>query len=236
MARGQAKLPDTDAGHLERLRRTQERTMKVLSCRVAQEPDAPMMGMTFTVSIRNDTGKPDELILPTLDAEQLAVAAMLARPFTLAQEAIYGPKVSQSLLHFSQSAEQRVMCEQVARMWEDLPMKRMKTFSASADGTPILPRDGVWDGEVADRVLYSTMVHADDARALLEHIDGVQQQWSLAGVVGDWLAVIAHQQALLHWVRPDVCPSVTTWAGTPETIFDRLGVKPEIEPCADGPD
>ena len=229
MARGQAKLPDTDAGHLERLRRAQERTVKVLSSSVAQDSDAPTMGMTFTVWLRSDTGKVDRVEWPSPDRERLAYAAILARTFTLEKEAIYGPKVAESLLRYATSKGQRVMCEQVARMWADLPLNRMKTLAASlVDGTPILPEDGIWDGQVGDRVLYSQLAHADDARAVLDHIEEAQQQFSLAGIVGDWLAVIAYQQAQLQQLRPDVCASVTPWAGSMRTIFDRMGVTPVL--------
>jgi hypothetical protein len=169
------------------------------------------------------------LVWPSPDTEQLAYAATLARPFTLERAVIYGPQVSESLLRFATSRGQRVMCKQVARIWEGLPLNRMKTLAASlVDGTPILPEEGVWDGEVGDRVLYAELVQADDARTVLDHIDEAQQQFSLAGIVGDGLAIIAYQQALLHRVRPDVCESGTPWAGTPRTIFDRMGVTPVL--------
>ncbi|HEX4813535.1 MAG TPA: hypothetical protein VFV66_12375 [Nonomuraea sp.] len=170
----------------------------------------------------------DRVVMPAPDAEELAVAATLARPFSLQSEAIYGPEVAKSLVHFSASDEQREMCMQLARMWKRLPLQRMQTFASTSQGRPLLPVSGVWDGEIADRVLYAKLVHADDAGALLEHINDAQQQWSLAGIVGDWLAVIAHQQALLRWVRPDICALLTPWAGTPTTIFERLGVSPGV--------
>jgi hypothetical protein len=187
------------------------------------------MGMTFTAWINGGSGNVDKVTLPAIDPESLAVAAMLARPFTLQRETIHGPKVSTSLVRFADTPEQVAMCEQVRRLWQELPFRRMKTFKGYTDGRPILPSEGVWDSEVADRVLYSQLVHADDARDLLEHFDEAEQQWNLAGFVGDWLAVIAHQQALLHWVRPDLCASATPWSGTPETIFNRMGVTPSTE-------
>lgn len=226
MTRKPEKLSDDLRGHEERLRRAQERSVKVLGCKAAQDADAPTMGMTMNFVIDQSTGLAREIRMAAPDAEELAVAAMLARPFTLAREAIYGPDVSRSLVAFADTDEQRVMCEQVGRMWSSLPRDRMTLFAAKLDGTPILPEAGVGDGVVADRVLYSQLVHADDASDLLGHIDSAQQQWSLAGLVGDWLAVIAHQQALLHWVRPDICERVTAWPGTPQTVFDRWGVTP----------
>lgn len=199
--------------------------MSVLACRAAQDPAAPTMGMTFTVLL-DSAGVLRELRWHKVDTEQVAVAAMLARPFSLKGETVHGAKVAASLRQFASTSEQVLMCEQLRRIWQMLPLKRMKTFKAYADGTQILPREGVWNSDVADRVLYSQMVHADDARALLDHIDTEEQQWSLAGLVGDWLATIAHQQALLHWICPGVCASATPWAGTPMTIVDRLGVAP----------
>ena len=226
MSRSQPELSNDAHGHEERLRRAQERSVKVLSCKAAQAEDATTMGMKLEVDLVMPTGLAREIRMPAPDAEELAVAAMLARPFTLAREAIYGPDVSRSLVEFATTDEQRLMCEQVGRMWRSLPRSRMTLFAAKVDGTPILPEGGVDDGKVADRVIYSQLVHADDASDLLDHIDTAQQQWSLAGLVGDWLAVVAHQQALLHWVRPDLCERVTAWPGTPQAVFDRWGVTP----------
>lgn len=156
----------------------------MLACRAAQDAAAPTMGMTFTV-VLDSTGALHDLRWHTVDAEQVAVAAMRARPFMLESEAINGVKVSASLHHFASTSEQILMCEQLSRIWRMLPLKRMKTYRLSADGTQILRREGVWNSVVADRVLYSQLVHADDARALLDHIDTSEQQWCLDGFVGD---------------------------------------------------
>lgn len=137
----------------------------MLACRAAQDAAAPTMGMTFTV-VLDSTGALHDLRWHTVDAEQVAVAAMRARPFMLESEAINGVKVSASLHHFASTSEQILMCEQLSRIWRMLPLKRMKTYRLSADGTQILRREGVWNSVVADRVLYSQLVHADDARAL----------------------------------------------------------------------
>lgn len=230
MRRKPGSLPDDLGGQEARLRRTQERSILVLSCKAAQNADAPTMGMTVNFVIDQATGLARKFLMPAPDPEELAVAAMLARPFTLAREAIYGPDVSRSLVTFAHTDEQRVMCTQVGGMWESLPRDRMTLFAAEPDGSPILPEGGVGDGKVADRVLYSQLVHADDAGDLLSHIDSAAQQWSLAALVGDWLAIVAHQQTLLHWVRPDICERVTDWPGTSQTVFDRWGVTPVVAP------
>ena len=49
--------------------------------------------------------------------------------------------------------------------------------TSAAAGTPIHRKDGVWDGEVADRVLYSQLVHADDARDVLDTSTSVGRTW-----------------------------------------------------------
>ena len=63
----------------------------------------------------------------------------------------------------------------------------------------------------------------------LPHVDSVQQ-WSLAGLVGDRIAVVAHQPAVLRRVRPDICERITAWPGTPQTVFERWGVTPKRDP------
>ena len=218
MGRRSATLPDTDEGHEDRLRRVQDRTQSVLSCSVAQDPKAPRLGTTFTAWIDRRRGTA-QLEVPGVDREALAYAAVLARPFTLAREAIFGPHVSASLLRFSTTEPQRVMSEQVATLWGRLPALRMQLFASRMGRSD----HGAWDAEVADRILYSQVVHADDARDVLEHVPGPIQLMAFAGYVGDWLAVIAHQQHVLKMVRPDICPELTSWAGDARTIFDRLG-------------
>ncbi|MGL5829042.1 MAG: hypothetical protein ACRC0L_05670 [Angustibacter sp.] len=222
MARSQDKLPDTDDGHLQRLHRAQERSAAVLSCAAAQDTLAPKLGTEFKVVLAPMTGQA-EFAFDVIEPELLAYAATLARPFTLKREAIYGPSVAKSLLRFASTERQRDMSTQVCRMWEELPLRRMQTFSSTMPN----PQEGVWDWQVADRVLYSEVVHADDASEILDHVPAGIKQWAFAGFVGDWFAVIAHQQAILNWVRPDICSELTPWGGCQTTIFDRLGVTPE---------
>lgn len=229
VTRQQSKLPTTDEGHAERLRRAQERSHDVLTSELAQAPDAPTLGMRLTINLVIDRATGSSYVegprheLP--NRSFLELAAMYARPFTLRQEAIYGPEIADSLLHFSTLEDQYKASEQLRRMWKDQPFDRVQSFSQRVDGTPLLPKAGVWNGEIGDRVLYSKLVHADDARELLSQIDDDHQIWSLASMVGDWLAIIAHQQMILQWVRPDICPELTSWAGSSTTIFDRVGVK-----------
>lgn len=225
MGRQPAKLPHSKEGHSQRLRRVQDRSEKVLKSPLAQRAQALWMGAQFrilgigTAQVRQE--------FSSVDWCELAYTGAVARPFTLRTEDIYYADVAAGLTYFAVSEEQRVMCTQVSRMWKELPGKRMKTFAQTRSGVPLLPPGGVWDGEVGHRVLYSQVVHADDAQAVLGHIDSEQQAWSLAGLVGDWVAIVAHQQALLHWVRPDLCSHVTSWAGTPDWVFTREGLKPE---------
>lgn len=198
-----------------------------MSLALAQDSDAPTVGTQWTMNLVVDRATGESRVeefkhvLP--DRSSLELAAMYARPFTLRNEAIYGPDIADSLLHFSVLEEQRRASEQLKRMWKEQPFNRSKTFAQKVDGTPLLPQEGVWNSEIGDRVLYSKLVHADDARALLSQIGDDHQLWSLASIVGDWLAIISHQQMILRWVRPDLCPELTPWAGGPRTIFDRLG-------------
>lgn len=227
-------MADTDEGHAERLRRTQERSHAVLSSDLALSPGAPMLGMQLTmnlmVHLATGSSHIEGLRHELPDRSSLELAAVKARPFTLQQEAIYGPDVADSLLRFATLEEQQRAAEQLKRLWTEQPFKRMQFFSQTTDGTPLLPEAGAWNSEIGDRVLYSQLVHADDASELLSQIDDDHQLWSLASVVGDWLAIIAHQQMILHWVRPDLCPQPTSWAGSPTTVFERLGVKPVESP------
>ncbi len=193
------------------------------------------MGTRFTVWV-TESGQAKRPEMHISDLESVAYAAMLARPFTLRNEAIYGPDVSTSLLRFATNDEQRTMSAQLELLWTKLPGTRMHMFASRADGIPLLPVEGVTDAVVADRVLYSQLAHADDASDLLEHISTTEQQWSLEGYVGDLLATAAHQQAVLRLVRPDLCEELSPWAGSPNTVFERMGAEMRApEDCGEVP-
>jgi hypothetical protein len=228
MKRKQPGLEDTDEGHSERLRRAVERSRAVLTDTLAQDPTAPEIGMKFHVSMQQDRANGQTSVVGVryelADPSSVAIAAIRARPFTLKSEEIQGTKVAGSIDRFAKSHGQHAMAEQLGRMWAEQPFTRMKTLAA-VGGHEVTPRGGVSDGTIADRVLYSQFVHADDASEVLEHIDEDQQLWSLAGMVGDWLALVSHQEYLISAVRPDLCSELTAWAGDGQTIFKRLGVR-----------
>jgi hypothetical protein len=222
MGRTQPRLPDTDAGHEERLKRIQRRTLAVLCAPLAQDPEVVTIGTRITVGVDSRDGFQQPSVLCAPDPVQLAYLAMLARPFTLEREEIHFRRIASSLKHFAATAPQQAMTEQLLHLWGRVPVTRAYMYAAKA-GEELLP-GGAMDGQVADRVLYSQLVHADDASALLDHVEAPFQQWSLAGMVGDWVAIIAHQQAVLKLVRGDLCPELATWPGTPTTIFERWGL------------
>jgi hypothetical protein len=224
VTRKQPPLPDTDAGHEERLRRVQRRTVLVFATPLAQEAEVVTMGTQITARFNADGLAALETNVP--DHVQLAYLATLARPFTLANEAIHYAQVARSLLHFAKDRPQIVMSEQLLRIWGMVPAARLTMFRADA-GQELLP-GGATDGQIADRVLYSQLVHADDSRALLDQVGEPMQQMALAGMVGDWVAIIAHQQYVLQLVRPDLVPELVTWPGTPKTVFERWG-QPVVE-------
>lgn len=91
-------------------------------------------------------------------------------------------------------------------------------------------RGGVDGGHVAERLLYSQFVHADDASDILYHTDDHAQLWNLAGMVADWLATLSYQERVIQMVAPEVIPELTVWGGNQMTIFERMGAKVVASP------
>lgn len=232
MSRKTPDLPDTDEGHTERLRRAARRTQAVLNSGLAQSPLAPTLGMVFhlTVQENKETGEKaiTELRRHHIDRPLLDQAATLTRVFTLGRETIHGPKVAQSIAHFAATDHQKALADQLKRMWKTQPFPRTYMMK-SIGGTSVTPTGGLSDSTIGDRVLYSELVHADDASAVLEHVDDDEREWALSCLVGDRVALISHQEWLINAVRPDVCPSPTPWAGDHVTIFRRLGARNKSE-------
>lgn len=228
VARGKRpELPDTDEGHEQRLRLADERARRVLEASLASRPDVVSMGMRVNMLIDKRDGSVDSVSFPTMDWEALGYLAMESRPFTLAREEVQFEKVARSLRRFATTEPQQVMSAQLDRLREQSGHPRMYFYMARrTDGQELIP-GGTTDAKVGDRVLYSQLVHADDESDLLQHIDTDTQGWALAGMVGDWVALIAHYQWITHMIRPDLCPHLSSWAGTPRTIFERLGVTVE---------
>lgn len=232
MSRKQPDLPGTDEGHSERLRRAVKRSQSVLNTRLAQDPIAPSLGTVWYLATQKDlkTGAPVgiELRRNKVDRAQLDQAAALTRVFTLPGESIYGPKVVRAIARFAVTDQQKFHADQLQRMWEEQPFSRTYAMP-SVDGSQVAPPGGISDSAIADRVLYSEIVHADEASAVLEHISDDEREWSLSCLVGDRLALVSHQEWLISSVRPDICPSPTTWAGDHITIIRRLGGRVEGE-------
>lgn len=224
--RAQPKVARDDAGYEDRIRRADARTVAALETSLAQDKSVLEMGMNLNVNLRfnRTTGEQlsPEIAVDLVDMERLGYLAAMLRPFQLSSEAIYFGDVIKGLRRFADTETKRLMVEQLPRLWEVCRRDRLTTFVAHREHGELIP-GGVGDATVADRVLYSQVVHADDATDILRHISTEWQQWSLAGLVGDWTAMAAHQQYVARLVRPDLIPELTNWAGDARTIFRRFG-------------
>ncbi|QCR53849.1 hypothetical protein C1N80_09870 [Brachybacterium sp. SGAir0954] len=228
MSRQQPTQLETDDDHAMRLRRAVERSRIALTCSLAQSPSAPALGtrLHVTFSRSEETGEflPSGIRHDQVDREQLEVAATRARVFTLWKDGLHGTEVAKSIAHFATDPDHVQMCETLTGWWRAGRFNRA-TVMASQDGRALTPPGGVGSAMVARSVLYSELWHADDVSEVLNGVDSEFQLWSVAGLVGDWLAVISYQESLIMSVRPDLCASLTLWGGTPTTILRRLDVK-----------
>lgn len=226
--RKQPKLPRDDHGYEERIRRANRRTNKALRDPLAQDASILKMGTTFHLNRRFDRATKEELgaelSIGVVDEDRLAVMAMLLRPFTLEQESIYHIDVAKGLRRFADTDDNRTMVDQLGVLWGMCSKSRMTAHVYGPDREELIP-GGAGSAAIADRVLYSEMVHADDASDLLEHIPEEWRQWTLATLIGDWAAMAAHQQYVMYCVRPDLVPELTSWAGDGLTIFRRFGLE-----------
>lgn len=219
-------LPDNDEGHTERLRRAVDRSRRVLGTKLAQYAIAPKLGTEIHLSIQLNARTSAQWISNVrrdhVDRALLDQAAALTRVFTLDKEEINGCKVAESILRFASSSDLRRYATQLGEMWKAQPFTR--TFMMKElGGRQVTPPGGISDSIIGDRVLYSDLVHADDSSDVLEHVSDEEKAWSLSGLVGDRMALIAHQEWLISCVRPDICEAPTPWAGDHTTIFRRLG-------------
>lgn len=225
--RSQAKLPRDDQGYDERIRRADERTGKALSSSLAQRPAVVKMGTTLRLDFILDHSTQErsgELSIELVDNEALAILATKLRPFVLERESIYYRGLIKGLRRFADTDQNKIQVEQLLELWDMCSRSRMTARVSSAKKGQLIP-GGAGGYEIADRVLYSQIVHADDASDILEHISEEWQQWTLATLVGDWAATVAHQQYVMHCVRPDLVPELTKWAGDYLTIFRRFGLE-----------
>lgn len=232
--RRQPKSEPTDVEYEERIRQANVRTVALLGTVLAQDASILTMGTalntTFQFSLATGENLGVEVSVPTIDRESLGYLATQIRPFQLEQEPINYEKVVEGLVRFAAPGLGQEIVGQLSPLWKLCARDRLSVFSASTEDGEQIP-GGVGDTRVADRVLYSQIVHADDASELLDHVPLALQQWSLASFVGNWTAMLAHQQVVAHFVRPDLVPEVTAWAGDSSTIFKRLGV--EARPIKD---
>ena len=234
------KLPRNDAGYEKRIIRSNVRIQQAFETSLARDPQVITMGTQVHVSmlVNKKTDKPvdSEIRLNEIDPEKLAFLAIKLRPLLLKSEDIYYNDTIKALCRFAKNDQQKRFVEQLKPLWEGCSRSRMFTFAANAQGEELIP-GGAGDAHIGDRVLYSQLIHADDESELLVHIDAQWQQWSLAALVGDWTAMVAHQQHVMHQIRPDLVPKKTAWAGNALTIFERFGydvefVNPQNSPAA----
>lgn len=170
-----------------------------------------------------------EVKYPELDQEKVEHLAALLRPLQLDSEAIHYNKITEALLQFAQTDNQHTTVQQIPQLWSRASQGRMSMQVFSKDFSEVL-LSSTNDVEIADRVLYSDVVHNDDAATMLDHVSSKQQAWALAGTAGDWIALAAHQQYLAHLIRPDLVPELTSWAGNPYTIARRFGLEVHLLP------
>lgn len=210
--------------HEERLRQANRRCEIVLSSTLAQSQDVLEAGSKIVVWVDVNTREPGRIDFrpASVGIDAVAVAAAKARVFTLKSEDIHFSKIIAALRALSPDPRYGDILDGLQDRWERAPVDRSTTFVRNIDGTG-LPASGVTDGRIANRVLYSEIVHADDAAAILDHISDEQKQWALTGMVVDWVCLVAQTQHLMHLIRPDVVPSLTSWTGTPTSLFERWG-------------
>lgn len=186
------------------------------------------MNLTLRWTVASATGEASapevHRVLP--DWDSLVLGAVYARPFTLKGDPLHGESVANALVHFADPGIQRDAALQIVRMWKDMPFERVQ-YGRQREGD--VAAEWTSGGVLGRKLLYSEIVHADDEYAFLERFRQDDQRWALASIVGDWLAVISHQEAWMHVIRPDLCPEVTPWAGNSQTIFHRLGIFPDAD-------
>lgn len=234
------KLPHNDVGYEKRVIRSNARIQQALETSLAQDPQVITMGTQVHVfmHVNKKKGKQVdcEIRLDEIDPEKLAFLAIKLRSFLLKSEDIYYNDTIKALCRFAKNDQQKRFIEQLKPLWKACSRSRMFTFAANAQGEELIP-GGAGDAHIGDRVLYSQLIHADDESELLDHIGADWQQWSLAALVGDWTAMVAHQQHVMRLIRPDLIPKRTAWAGNALTIFKRFGygvefVNPQEDPAA----
>lgn len=234
MAKKVHEFANDPEGWRGRLRLASEWSQKVLSTSLARGEGVERMGMHLGANFEYHPEGGSRIVgmhlkdVPT--REELIPAIMWARPFVLKSESIYWKEVVRSLRGLVGNAPASVEVEQVEHIWSRQPFRRVVYLKATESGENLLPEGGVDGGHVAERLLYSQFVHADDASDILDHVDEDAQLWNLAGMVADWIATLSYQERVIQLVAPEVVPELTVWAGNQMTIFERMGAKVVAKP------
>lgn len=223
---------DVGDRYRKRIERAIKVTSLVLNSEFAQTEGASEAGVPkITLKFEKKRGEPDwtqasvaRTDPPARRAALVEVMAM-ARIFVLQTDGLHWQGLCKALDHFCDDDRLRVGLGDLRKMWEDQPFKRYRTEIFDKSGESNFPSEGVWDGKIGDRVLYSQLVHANEASDILDEIDDTVQMQAATTLAGDWTAIIAFQEMLISRICPDLCEQLTEWDGHPFTIFERLGVE-----------
>lgn len=227
-------IPRGSEGDKRRIELAATRCKRVLTSTVAQDERCIRMGMQMKINmIPNEETGTNSIDLNfgsgLMDEELMEIALTRARPFMLGSENIYYVRVLESLRRGTQDKHLLEQCDNLQYAFEQVPFNRMQFFVADTETHTKLIPDGVTNAVVADRYNYSELAHADDAEDVLKHIKQPMKLFSLASSVADHIAVLAALESLIHRIFPDVCPELTSWAGSPETVNLRRWGKERLD-------
>ncbi|WP_417288496.1 hypothetical protein [Corynebacterium variabile] len=222
-------LPDTDDGHRTRVERALERCRLVLSLEFAQSEGAVTAGLPeFKVEIvpGADGAAPHVSMVNRTDTRVSRSVVMdtagTARVFLLSQEEVHYKKLIKSLRRFAKTEIQFAAVEQLERLWLNSRSNRYRIEVIDPNGVTQFPEDGAWDGDIADRVVYSQFAHADDASNILDHVGDVEQLQAVTTLAGDLVAIVAFQEAVILQIFPELGSELTHWQGDPNAIQRRF--------------
>lgn len=221
-------LPDTDEGHLRRIDLAMERCRVVLSSDFAQSEVSPIAGVPkFTLMMQKRLGETEfqptsfKRVDEPAPLPQLIQVLITSRVFVLGREQLHWQKLAGSLRRFTDDDRLRLGIDALSELWERYLSTRYN-FHVSGPGVEDFPKEGVTDGKIADRYMYSQIAHSDDAHAILDEVDDREQIQALTTLAGDCAGIVSFQEKLISDIFPERYPEITSWAGDPRSIFYRL--------------
>lgn len=223
------ELPDTDEGHRTRVERALERCRLVLSLEFAQSEGAVTAGLPeFKVEIvpGADGTAPHVSMVNRTDTRVTRAVVMdtagTARVFLLSQEEVHYENLVKSLHRFAKTEIESAAVTQLEHLWRNSRSNRYRIDLIDPKGTTQFPKGGAWDGDIADRVVYSQFAHTDDASNILDHVDDVEQLQAVTTLAGDLVAIVAFQEAVILQILPELGSELTQWQGDPNAIQRRF--------------